>query len=82
MGRATAELLHTRGYRVAVTGQIPESLARAQSGLPGDVLVVRSDGRALSDTDVLVSAVSAVSTVSARSGSRSNWASAGFASTR
>ncbi|MFF3274740.1 hypothetical protein ACFYWU_28005 [Streptomyces chrestomyceticus] len=36
-----------------------ESLARAQSGLPGDVLVVRSDGRVLSDTDARMSAVSA-----------------------
>ncbi|MGW5333145.1 SDR family oxidoreductase [Streptomyces bauhiniae] len=58
IGRATAELLHARGHQVAVTGQNPESLARAQSELPGDVLVVRSDGRVLSDTDALMSAVS------------------------
>ncbi|MCL7380481.1 SDR family oxidoreductase [Streptomyces sp. 35G-GA-8] len=43
IGRATAELLHTRGYQVAVTGQNPDSLARARSELPADVLVVRSD---------------------------------------
>lgn len=51
IGRATAELPHARGCQVAVTGQNPESLARAQSELPGAVLVVRSDGRVLSDTD-------------------------------
>ncbi|MFE7571057.1 SDR family NAD(P)-dependent oxidoreductase [Streptomyces sp. NPDC057539] len=59
IGRATAELLHARGYRVAVTGQNPDSLARARSELPADVLVVRSDARVLSDTDALMSAVSA-----------------------
>ncbi|MFI9565707.1 SDR family NAD(P)-dependent oxidoreductase [Streptomyces rishiriensis] len=58
-GRATAELPHARGYQVAVTGQNPGSLARARSELPDDVLVVRSDGRVLSDTDALMSAVSA-----------------------
>ncbi|MEV5732548.1 SDR family NAD(P)-dependent oxidoreductase [Streptomyces sp. NPDC052292] len=51
IGRATAEVLHACGHQVAVTGQNPESVARAQSELPGDVLVVRSDGRVLSDTD-------------------------------
>ncbi|WP_240803175.1 hypothetical protein [Streptomyces sp. A1499] len=40
-----AELLHARHYQVTVTGQNLESVARAQSELPGDVLVVRSDGR-------------------------------------
>ncbi|MFF8670248.1 SDR family oxidoreductase [Streptomyces sp. NPDC015242] len=59
IGRATAELLHARGYQVAVTGQNPDSLARARSEFPDDVLVVRSDGRVLSDTDALMSAVSA-----------------------
>ncbi|AGZ40883.1 SDR family oxidoreductase [Actinoplanes friuliensis] len=58
IGRATAELLHTRGYRVAVTGQNPDSLARARRELPGDVLVVRSDARDLADTDALVTMVS------------------------
>ncbi|MDI9887512.1 SDR family oxidoreductase [Streptomyces sp. HNM0645] len=42
IGRATAELLHARGYRVAVAvavaGQNPDSLARARAELPGDVL--------------------------------------------
>jgi NAD(P)-dependent dehydrogenase (short-subunit alcohol dehydrogenase family) len=58
IGRATAELLHARGYRVAVTGQNPDSLARARLELPGDVLVVRSDARVLADTDALVATVS------------------------
>ncbi|MEU9271181.1 SDR family NAD(P)-dependent oxidoreductase [Streptomyces sp. NPDC048251] len=58
IGRATAELLHARGYQVAVTGQNPESLARARLELPDDVLVVRSDARVLSDTDALMARVS------------------------
>jgi NAD(P)-dependent dehydrogenase (short-subunit alcohol dehydrogenase family) len=59
IGRATAELLHARGHQVAVTGQNPDSLAQARSELPDDVLVVRSDGRVLSDTDAPMPAVSA-----------------------
>ncbi|WP_432937043.1 SDR family oxidoreductase [Kribbella sp. CA-253562] len=58
IGRATAELLHARGYQVAVTGQNPESLARARRELPGDVLVLRSDARLLADADVLAATVS------------------------
>ncbi|MFK4246106.1 SDR family oxidoreductase [Micromonospora chokoriensis] len=58
IGRATAELLHARGYQVAVTGQNPESLARARRELPGDVLVVRADARVLADTDALMTTVS------------------------
>jgi NAD(P)-dependent dehydrogenase (short-subunit alcohol dehydrogenase family) len=57
IGRATAELLHARGYQVAVTGQNPDSLARARLELPDDVLVVQSDLRALADTDVLLATV-------------------------
>ncbi|MDJ1136841.1 SDR family oxidoreductase [Streptomyces iconiensis] len=37
IGRATAELLRARGYQVAVTGQNPDSLARARSELPQEV---------------------------------------------
>ncbi|MFI5824968.1 SDR family oxidoreductase [Streptomyces rishiriensis] len=59
IGRAAAELLHARGYQVTVTGQNPDSLARARSELPDDVLVVRSDARVLCDADALMSAVSA-----------------------
>ncbi|TDC86304.1 SDR family oxidoreductase [Actinomadura sp. 7K507] len=57
IGRATAELLHARGYQVAVTGQNPDSLARARLELPDDVLVVQADARVLADTDALVATV-------------------------
>ncbi|MFG2306666.1 SDR family oxidoreductase [Actinacidiphila glaucinigra] len=59
IGRAAAELLHARGYQVAVTGQNPDSLARARRELPDDVLVVQSDARVLADTDALLATVSA-----------------------
>ncbi|MET7787461.1 SDR family oxidoreductase [Streptomyces sp900116325] len=58
IGRAAAELLHARGYQVAVTGQNPDSLARARRELPDDVLVVQSDARVLADTDALLTTVS------------------------
>jgi NAD(P)-dependent dehydrogenase (short-subunit alcohol dehydrogenase family) len=57
IGKATAELLHARGYQVAVTGQRQESVARAREELPGDVLVVRADARSLADADRVVSQV-------------------------
>ncbi|MFD0485403.1 SDR family NAD(P)-dependent oxidoreductase [Kineococcus sp. GCM10028916] len=57
IGRATAELLHTRGYRVAVTGQNPDSLAAARRELPTDILVVAADARMSSNTDALVETV-------------------------
>ncbi|MFC4243774.1 SDR family oxidoreductase [Gryllotalpicola reticulitermitis] len=50
IGRATAELLHERGYRVAVTGRSPESVAQAREELPADVLVIRADARRVSET--------------------------------
>lgn len=59
IGRAAAELLHARGYQVAVTGQNPDSLARARRELPDDVLVVQSDARKLADADALMATVSA-----------------------
>jgi NAD(P)-dependent dehydrogenase (short-subunit alcohol dehydrogenase family) len=46
IGKATAELLHYRGYRVMVTGV--DNLA---AGLPEDVMVVRADARSLPDID-------------------------------
>ncbi|GAA1947578.1 SDR family NAD(P)-dependent oxidoreductase [Amycolatopsis minnesotensis] len=46
IGKATAELLHSRGYRVMVTG-----LGTLDAGLPEEVVVVRADARALSDLD-------------------------------
>lgn len=58
IGRATAELLHTRGYHVAVTGQNPDSLAAARRELPDDVLIVRADARVTADTDALVATIS------------------------
>jgi NAD(P)-dependent dehydrogenase (short-subunit alcohol dehydrogenase family) len=47
IGRATAELLHSRGYRVMVTGVDGTSSA----GLPEDIAVVRADARSLPDID-------------------------------
>ncbi|MGW7693150.1 SDR family oxidoreductase [Streptomyces asiaticus] len=47
IGKATAELLHSRGYRVMVTGV--GNVANA--GLPEDVMVVRADARSLPDLD-------------------------------
>jgi NAD(P)-dependent dehydrogenase (short-subunit alcohol dehydrogenase family) len=49
IGRATAELLHAAGARVAITGQNPDSLAAAARELPSDVLVLRSDARSLTE---------------------------------
>lgn len=57
IGKATAEVLHDRGYRVAVTGQRPESVTRAREELPEDVLVLLADARSLADTDRVVSEV-------------------------
>ncbi|MFC9806862.1 SDR family oxidoreductase [Streptomyces griseoaurantiacus] len=51
IGRATAELLHARGYRVMVTGQNPETLDAARRELPEGVVVLRADARSLADAD-------------------------------
>jgi len=51
IGKATAQVLHRRGYRVAVTGQNPETLARARTELPDDVLVLEADSRSLDATE-------------------------------
>ena len=53
IGRATAELLHAAGARVAITGQNPVTLAAAARELPNDVLVLRSDARSLADATQL-----------------------------
>ena len=53
IGRATAELLHASGARVAITGQNPDTLAAAARELPSDVLVLRSDVRSLADATQL-----------------------------
>ncbi|MFD2421766.1 SDR family NAD(P)-dependent oxidoreductase [Amycolatopsis pigmentata] len=47
IGKATAELLHSRGYRVMVTGVSNVTGA----GLPDGVAVVRADARSLPDID-------------------------------
>ena len=47
IGKATAELLHSRGYRVMATGVSDP----AGAGLPDDVAVVRADARSLPDLD-------------------------------
>jgi NAD(P)-dependent dehydrogenase (short-subunit alcohol dehydrogenase family) len=53
IGRATAELLHRAGARVAITGQNAETLAAAARELPNDMLVLRSDARSLADATAL-----------------------------
>lgn len=45
IGRATADLLHSRGYRVMVTG-LGDT---ASAGLPADVIVVEADISSLTD---------------------------------
>ena len=49
IGRATAELLHAAGARVAITGQNPDTLATAARELPSDVLVLKADSRSVAD---------------------------------
>jgi NAD(P)-dependent dehydrogenase (short-subunit alcohol dehydrogenase family) len=49
IGRATAELLLGRGYRVMVTGR--ESVAEAKKSLPAEIAVVRADACSLADID-------------------------------
>lgn len=50
IGRATAELLHAAGARVAITGQNPDTLATAGRELPSDVLVLKADARSIADS--------------------------------
>ena len=45
IGKATAELLHARGYRVMVTGLRDVD----DAGLPADVIAVRADASSLTD---------------------------------
>jgi NAD(P)-dependent dehydrogenase (short-subunit alcohol dehydrogenase family) len=53
IGRATAELLHGAGARVAITGTNPDTLATARRELPDDVAVLRADSRSIADADAL-----------------------------
>jgi NAD(P)-dependent dehydrogenase (short-subunit alcohol dehydrogenase family) len=57
IGKATAEVLHSRGYQVAVTGHRPESVTRAREELPEGVLVLQAHAGSLADTDEVVSEV-------------------------
>lgn len=57
IGKATARTLHARGYRVAVTGQRQESVVRARTELPDDVLVLQADVRSLADIEKVMSEV-------------------------
>ncbi|MFD8708561.1 SDR family NAD(P)-dependent oxidoreductase [Kitasatospora sp. NPDC059648] len=50
IGKATAELLHSRGYRVMVTGLADT----ANAGLPDDVIAVEADISSLTDIDQAV----------------------------
>ena len=59
IGLATAQLFHDRGYQVVVTGQNPDSISRARSELPADVVVLRADARSLPDTDRVADEVQA-----------------------
>jgi NAD(P)-dependent dehydrogenase (short-subunit alcohol dehydrogenase family) len=53
IGRATAELLHRAGARVAITGQNAETLSAARRELPADVLVLKSDARSSAEAAAL-----------------------------
>lgn len=59
IGRATAELFHAHGARVAVTGVDEARLAEARRTLPADVLVIPSDARAIADAEALAQRVEA-----------------------
>lgn len=49
IGMATARLLHTRGYRVVVTGRNPRTLEAARRALPDGVTVFSADAASLTD---------------------------------
>jgi NAD(P)-dependent dehydrogenase (short-subunit alcohol dehydrogenase family) len=53
IGRATVELLHRAGARVALTGLNADTLAAARRELPEEVLVLRSDARSASEASDL-----------------------------
>jgi NAD(P)-dependent dehydrogenase (short-subunit alcohol dehydrogenase family) len=57
IGRATAELLHERGYHVAITGQNGDSVEQARRELPDDVLVLQADARFVEQIDAAVDRV-------------------------
>jgi len=55
IGRASAELLHRAGARVAVTGQNTDTLSAARRELPSDVAVIEADARSVADAERLAS---------------------------
>jgi len=55
IGLATAQLFHTEGAKVFVTGRNEKSLAQAKDLLPKDVTILKSDSGNLSDIDQLLS---------------------------
>jgi NAD(P)-dependent dehydrogenase (short-subunit alcohol dehydrogenase family) len=57
IGFATARLLHEQGYAVVTTGRDPERVAAAKAALPGEVVVMRADARAMSDTQAVADEV-------------------------
>lgn len=57
IGRATAELLHAAGARVAVTGRNPDTLARARAELPEAIAVWEADARSIADATRLAGEV-------------------------
>lgn len=59
IGRATAELLHRAGARVAITGLNSDTLAAARQELPEDIAVLAADARSLSEASRLAAEVDA-----------------------
>ena len=59
IGRATALVLHERGFNVVITGQNPDTITRARSELPGDIVILAADARSLTDTDRVVDEIRA-----------------------
>src|SRR4051812_46998935 len=57
IGRATAELLHSAGARVAITGRNPDTLAAARRELPEGIAVLEADARSLGDATRLAGAI-------------------------
>lgn len=58
IGLATAQLLHARGFRVAVTGRSADGVDRARAQLPEDVLLLQADSGSMPDTQAVVEQVS------------------------
>jgi NAD(P)-dependent dehydrogenase (short-subunit alcohol dehydrogenase family) len=57
IGRATAELLHRGGARVAITGHNPDTLAAARRELPEEIAVLEADVASLSDSTRLAGVI-------------------------